>query len=266
MWRYLRAFGYMITGRFSKAYKALMENEYVMAATYDQAIANADKNFTVTKESVAGLVDIEQKMIKAVAELEDKVKRFEKFANGAKVAMQRRIDACRGNGMTKEHIMSDPEFLKHQEAFNSANKELEEATSNHATKKAELEKRQKQLIIYKAQLQKMQRASSSLRTEKEEALADVAIAKTSEMLDSQLAGMPTEGDEDLKAAREARNRAKSRAAVAAELAGNDASVAEEQYAAYASEQASANQLDQFLNWGEDPKQDKEDLTPAKLPE
>jgi phage shock protein A len=102
------------------------------------------------------------------------------------------------------------------------------------------------------------------KEEREEALADVAIARSMEAIDSQLAGLTMDSsDEELKEAREARNRAKTRAEIKSELAGNDASLAENEYIQLAAESEASSQLDNMLNWGES---DQEELSPAKLPE
>jgi hypothetical protein len=76
--------------------------------------------------------------------------------------------------------------------------------------------------------------------------------------------MQDSGDADLAAAREARQRAKSRAQVVAELAGNDADIAQDEYVELAGKTAATQELDGLLNWGDEPV--KEEVAPAKLPE
>ncbi len=267
MLRYLKALFYMCTGRLEKARKALMENEHVMAATYDAAIAKTQNSFQTTRAAVAEMVSIEQAKMVQLKGLGEKTERLMLVKNGAQIAMQKRIDVLRSQGKSKDDIVKDAEFIKHQAAYNDASSTLAEVESSYTSVEKEVNERRAMLATYKAQLQKMQRADETLKTEKEEALADVAIARQSEAVDAQLAGLSLASiDKDLKDAREARNRAKARASVTSELAGNDAKIAEDEYVKFSSQTATANQLDGLLNWGDEKTEAKEDLQPAKLPE
>lgn len=264
MFRYLKAVWYLFTGRLERARASLSENANVMAATYDAAIKKTQANFETTKEAITELVKIEQDLVVQIKSLGDRMNRLSNVRNGAQVAMQKRVDVLRTEGKSKEEILRDSEFIKHKAAFDDSSSTLTEITSQYDEKNAALEERKRQIATYKSQLQKMQRASDNLRTEKQEALADVAIAKQSEAIDAQLAGLTNNSfDEDLKEAREARQRAKARAKITAELAGNDAKLAEEEYLDYANKQASTSELDGLLDWGDE---QTNDLSPAKLPE
>ena len=264
MFKYLKALYYFCTGRFSKARRTLMENEYVMGATYDNAIKKAEQRLGTSTEAVAELMSLEKERTLQVNALQARVDVLSKAQIGSKVAMQKTIDKMKVEGKTKEEILTSADFLKHQASFNDATTTLASVSKDLEEKKADLEKRKSQIATFKAQLQKIQRSGASLREEKEEALADVAIAKSMEAIDSQLAGITSDSsDEELKEAREARNRAKTRAEIKAELAGNDVSLAENEYLQLAAESVASSQLDGMLNWGES---ESEELSPAKLPE
>jgi phage shock protein A len=241
-----------------------MENEYVMGATYDKAIEKSEKRLGTSTEAVAELMALAKKRTLQVNALQAKLETLTKAQAGSKVAMQKVIDKMKGEGKTKEEIQASAEFLKPQAAFNDATKTLASVSKELGEKKAELEKSNNQIATFKVQLQHIQKSAASLKDEKEEALADVAIAKSMEAIDSQLAGITTDSsDEDLKEAREARERAKTRAEIKSELAGNDVSLAENEYLQLAAEAEASSQLDDMLNWGES---EKEELSPAKLPE
>lgn len=267
MFRYLKALWYLVTGRLEKARKSLMENSNVMSATYDASIKKTEGRFQTTKEAVAELVRIEQELVTKIKELGERIKRLNQVKTGAQLAMQKSINDGRAKNLTKEQIAGSADFVKHQAAFNDASSTLAEVTGQYDEKDAELKTRQQQIAVYKTQLQKMQRAGETLRTEKQEALADVAIAKQSEAIDSMLAGITNDTiDTDLKDAREARQRAKARSTVTSELIGNDAKLAEDQYTQFALQSNVASQLDGLLDWGDKVEEPKESLEPAKLPE
>lgn len=264
MFRYLKALWYMVTGRVEKARRAMLENEHVMSMTYDKSIDKINERIATTRDSITELVRIEQTLISQVKSLGERMTRLSNVKDGAQVAMQRRIDELKNKGMTKEQIIVDAEFIKHQAAYNDASSTLAEVTSQYDEKNADVMNRTKQIAVYKTELQKMQRSRESLGIEKEEARADVAIAKSSEAIDAQLAGLSTDAvDTDLREAREARQRAKARATVTADLIGSDAKVIEDEYLKFASQTQASSELDNILNWGEE---SKEELSPAKLPE
>lgn len=264
MFRYLKAIWYYITGRAEKARKAWMLNEHVMSATYDAAIKKSENNFEVTKNAVSEMVVVEQGLVASIKVQGEKIERLNKVKEGAKVAMQRRINELKGTH-TQEQIKTDSDFIKHQLAYDDASKSLAEATTQYDELNVQLGERRKLIATYKAQLQQHQRGVDKLRAEKHDALADVALAKQSEAINATLAnisGLTT--DEELKDAREARQRARASASVVSEITGNDARAAEQEYVNYASQSASANELDSLLDWGNE--SDDKDRSPAKLPE
>lgn len=265
LWRWFLACWYGVTGRFEAAREALMEDKYVMGNTYDRAIEKNTERFSTVKNAVAELVMLEQQGVQAMKALGDKISHFNKAKQGAQLAMQKRIDALKAQGKTRAEIEGDAEFVRHLGAFNDVSSSLDTAKASFDEKDAEVALRRKQIGQYKTELQGMQRASESLVSEKQEALADVAIAQQAEQINSMLAGLSNDtADQDLADARKARNRAKARATVVSELAGNDAKTAENEYLSYANEAASNAQLDNILNWGEEAS--SENLSPAKLPE
>ncbi len=251
MGRYLRALWYLITGRFAAAAEALQSNKYVMAATYDKAIEKGADRFKTVKDAVAELMGIEQTRVQEIKELSAKAEIQSKIKAGAQVAMQRRINILREQGLDKDKIQGDPEFIKHSAAFKDASSTLEEVEARIAEKEKDLETRKAQIAKFKAELQQMQRTQQSLREEKSEAMADVAVAQQMESVNAVLAGISEDTtDKDLQAAREARKKAKARAEITADLAGNDARVAESEYLSLSSATAADKELDGLLDWGE----------------
>lgn len=266
MFTLIKAFWRMFTGFFGFKAERLQENRHVMSATYDKAITNAEGRFETVRNAVAELISIEQTLTNEVKTIGQNINRLNNIRVGAQAAMQKRLDQLRAEGKSKEDILNDPEFIRHKGAYDKNEEALRAAKATFDEKDAELNERKKQIATYKVELQNMQSAASRLRQEKQEALADVAIANQSQAINDTLAGIKSDtADDDLAAARAARNRAKSRSKVTAELVGADAKIAETEYLKEAQRAASTDELDKLLNWGDEPTA-AEELAPAKLPE
>lgn len=266
MLKYFKALWYFVTGRFAAATAALRENQYVMAATYDKAIEKTGSRFTTIRTAVSNLITIETNRKTEIKEIGKEVDLLTKVKQGAQIAMQKRLDALKKEGKTKEQILADVEFLKHQAAYTDASSTLDEKLARMADKEKDLAQRQREIAAYKVELQGIQRKTEALKEEKEEALADVAVAQESQAVNDMLLGMSQDDtDKELAEARKARQRAVARSTVTAELAGNDAKAATNEYLSYAQASSSNKELDNLLNWG-DTASEKKDLDPAKLPE
>ena len=265
MFRWIRALFRGVIGWFGGKADDLASNKHVMSATYDAAIGKGADRFETVRNAIAELMGIEETLKSDIKSLTKQMEEKSKVQTGAKVAMQRRINALREEGKTKEEIGMDGEFMKHKAAYEDASSTFEQLDARIGEKEASLKERQNQTAKLKIQLQQMQRNQSELKEEKQEALADVAIAQQTEAANNILAGVSTDStDKDLEGARSARQRAKARANIMTELTGNDAAVAENEYLAMASADSASSELDGLLDWGdeekESPKQD------AQVPE
>ena len=253
----------MMTGRFQAAADALQSNKFVMGATYDKSIQKGADRFNTVKDAVAKLMSIEQDRIVSIKTQSSQAEDLTRKMNGAKVAMQKRINQLKAEGKDKDQIENDGEFIKHRGAFMDMKSTVTEKEERIDELEADLEERRKQIATYKAELQQMQRQQASLREEKHEALADVAIANQAEAINSVLAGISEDStDKDLMAAREARKAAKAKAQITSELAGNDARLAENEYLNYANESEADSELDDMLDWGEE----ESDMKDVQIPE
>lgn len=264
MWRLIRAFGYLISGRFTDMWKTLNENKYVAQATFDKAIdQNRDRLTTVTN-AIAELKMVELQRVDELRDLSERIEKLGTVSLGAKSMMQKRLDALKSAGKSKTEILTDPEFMKHKAAFDDASSTLSEVQKQYTDKEADLVDRQQQLVVYTNELQKMQRGIKSLEQEKHQVIADTAIAQQQEAINNALAGLAQNTvDKDLEAVRKAHKTAIARSKVSAHLAGADAELAENEYLAAAQSSKNNVELDALLDWGED---DSKTLEPAKIPD
>lgn len=267
MFRYFKAFWYMLTGWFSKKTEKLQENKHVMAATFDKSIDKSEDRIKTVRDAITELIMVEQNIKNDVKMLGDDIEKLSKVKIGAQTAMQKRIDLLKSQNKSKEQILADFEFLKHKNAFDDASSTLTQKLDRMGDKEKMLQTRQGQLAQYKIQLQEMHRETEELKQEKHEAIADIEIAKQSEEINAALAQIPVDTtDNDLAAARKARQRAQARATVTAEMIGHDAKSTQAEYLNYAEEQQTSKELDTLLNWGDETPTKEEKLSPAKLPE
>jgi uncharacterized protein YlxW (UPF0749 family) len=264
MFRYLRALGYMVTGRFSEAWRTLQSNKYVMQATYDKSIEKTKSRRKTVEEGIAELIVIVNERTSEIKQLQGKVDLLTKSKNGAKIAMQKRIDELKSAGKTRAEIEQDGLFQDHERAHKDATGELTKATADLQSKEADRVARQKEVDNYKIELKTMQRTVRSLEDEKRTVVTDVAIAQQRIAANKVLAGAAEdETDKDLEGVREAHKRTMAQLQVSSELTANDANVADNKYLQYAEEAEADKELDD-LNWGDE--EANKDMTPAKLPE
>lgn len=268
MGRYLRALWLFCTGRFSAAANALQSNRYVMEGTFDRSIKKSAERFQQVKDAVASLMAIEQQRLQEISELHKREEVLNKIKTGSKAAMQRTINEMSAKGKTQAEIMASAEFIKHNGAYKDAASSLSEVEARISEKEADLKSRQEQVATYKSELQQMQRDQQALQQEKQETLADVAIAQQQQAINDVLAGISKDTvDKDLQSVREARQKAKASAAISADLAGNDARLAENEYVSLASNTEADQELKDLLDWGATADSNSTSkMDDAKLPE
>jgi predicted nucleic acid-binding Zn-ribbon protein len=265
MFRYFRALWYFCTGRFSAAAETLASNEFVMAATYDASIEKSQKRYHTVRNAVAKLVSIEQEKVTKVQALTEKFQKLEKVKQGAAGKAKALAEQLKGQGQTNDQIKKNADYLKHMAAFQNAATSATDTENDIQGLEKELDGHRAQIAQYKIQLQNMQRSNKDLQEEKQEAIADVAIAKEMQAVNDVLNGLTEDTvDKDLIAARKARQNAKAKAHITAELAGNDAQLAEAEYVDFAANNDASSEFDALIGLTEDDTDSN--LDAAKLPE
>lgn len=264
MWRLFRAMFYFCTGRLSKAADIMQGNEYVMAATYDAAIDKNQKTYQQLRDAVARMIGIEQDRLGKIKLLTKQFETLEAVKQGAIGKTKKLAAELQSQGVSAEDIKKHPEYVKHMAAYQDAASSAKDKETEIQQYEAEIKKFREDIAQYKVQLQKKQRNNDSLRQEKQEAAADMAIAKEIQSVNDLLNGVAEDTtDKDLQAAREARKFAKNKATISSELAGNDAKLAEDEYISFAANHDASNEFDALIGLEENVVGD---LNPAKLPE
>mgnify|MGYP001259495267 FL=1 len=268
MFRWLRAWIYKLTGFFGDAADEMQVDKHVMSATYDRSIAKMQDRFQTVKGAVAELMGIEEDKTAKVNELTKRVEHLESVKAGAQGMLQQLINRLRQQNpaITPDEIKRHPEYIEHSTAYNDADSTQKEIEERIHELEGEVEQRKAQIAQYTAELQQMQREFTRLKEEKHEAIADVQIAQQAEAVDNVLAGISADTtDKDLEAARNARKKARNKAAISSKMAGTDAKSQESQYLQFAAATKSNSKLDSLLDFGSSESK-PEDKDAALLPE
>jgi chromosome segregation ATPase len=259
------------TGIFSGAAENLQANPNVMKATYDAAIAKQGARFEIVQKAVAEQTVLREKRVVEIKNLNDKHEKLTKIMAGAAAMAKKLTEQLKAQGKSPEEIKTNADFMKHMAAYQDAASSLADCEKQIAEKESDMQERSKQIASFKIELQNMQRNAQKLQEEKVDAVAETQIAQQQESLKRTLAGITKDTtDDDLAAARAARDRAKASAKVISELTGNDANVAESEYLKYASDTTHADAFAALVGLDEGKpavaEAPKPELEAAKLPE
>lgn len=276
MFRWLRALASLVRGWFGSKADNLHDNPLVMAQSFDNAISSKTATFDQVKTAVGMLVGLKAQKVAKVKSLGERIDTLSRVKAGAGAKLKARatllVEKCKADGITDKdtvtaRLNTDPEYLKHQGAYNDSSSSLAEAQGEFEREEKDLIEYDKRIATHKTQLQTMQRNIKKLQEEKHDAIADTQLAKEMDAVSTALGGITTSGeDKDLEAARKARQRAVGRAAISSELSGTDAAAADAEYAAYATAVESNKELDDLLDLDSMLGGAKEKLEPSKLAE
>ncbi len=148
--RYLRALGYLFTGRIDRARQTLAANPDVMRATYDQVIKDKTSRIHQYKDAVAGMIGQEEKKRNQVKQLTEDIQQLERMRAGA-AAMAKKVVA-RHNGDI-EAVKQDAEYARCQTAFKDFSSTLTEKEQRVADLEADIEALSQNIGNHKVQIQ-----------------------------------------------------------------------------------------------------------------
>jgi hypothetical protein len=247
MGRYIRAFGYLITGRIDAARKVLSANPYVIQATYDRIVQEKTARINQYKSAVAQMIAQEEKKLATVKSLSDETKRLEQLKEGAAGKAKSVVDKLKGQGVSMEEIKKNEEYLKCLGAFNDFSTTLKEKYDRIAELEGDIKQLQGNLGNHKVQMQQLLRDLEKLREEAAATVADVITAKEEEEIGNILAGISEDRtSKELQDMRDLRQEQKAKARVSRELAGTDTKRQEAEFLDYANKSASSDEFDKLI--------------------
>ena len=263
--KYLRAIGYLFTGRIDDARKALSTNPAVVQATYDNVIKEKTKRIHQYKEAVGAMIAQEEKKKSALKRLTEEVAKLRKLKDGAAAMARKLVEKHNGDA---EAVKNDPEYAKCQSAFKDFSSTLSEKESHCAELEADIEEFETNIAGHKTQLQSLLREIDKIRSEKHETVAEMLTAKEEKEISDMLSGISEDRtSEELQDLRNLRDEAKATARVSREMAGVDTKRTEEEFLQYATASETDSEFDALIGLTKkesDSTQDSADHT--RLPE
>jgi phage shock protein A len=268
--RYLKAFGYLITGRVDAARKELSTNPYVVQATYDHVIQEKTRRINQYKDAVAGLIAQEEKKLARVKQLTADVGQLEQLKEGAAAKARSLVAELKSRGMTMEQIKSDEEYRKCLAAFNDFSSTAIEKTSHIEELEADVGQIAGSVANHKVQLQQLVREIGKLKEEASEAVADMITAKEEQELADMITGISEDSTaRELQDLRDLRQQQKASARISRELAGTDTKRQEAEFLEYARSTASNDEFERLIGIAGETDDAERDAAPApdsRLPE
>lgn len=267
LFRFIKGCFKWVGGFFGRKADALASDPNVMAATYDASIKKKENSYGDLQDAVSKLLRMKIEKDTLIKNWGKDIEHLEKVKQGSGNKAKEVAAKLKAEGKTAEEITTNSEIISCQAAFNEAATKIKEKQERMNGAKEDQKKYQLAVDRYKAQLQSMQRGVQDLRNEKDEAIAETQAAKESASIDSLLSGVAqTSEDAELAAARRARQEAVAKAQVSAEMAGNSASVAENEFIKYASASETNSEFNSLLGLETKEATEVESLNSSKLSE
>lgn len=262
--RYLRAIGYLITGRIDKARRALMADPNVIRATYDQIIKEKKRSINQYKDAVAGMIGQEEKKKAKLKSLTDEIQQLERLKAGA-AAMAKKLVAKHNSDV--EAVKADPDYARCQAAFQDFSTTLAEKEQRVVELEADMEALSKGIADHKVQIQAVLRDFDKIREEKHDAVADVVSAREEQQIADMVSGLSNDRTtEELAELRDLRREVKAKARMSREMSGLDTKRDEEEFLAYASESVANDEFDALIGLAKEKETGGEPPEETRIPE
>lgn len=264
IFRYLRAFGYFVTGNIDAARQTLNQNPYVVQATFDNIIAEKGKRIQQYKQAVAGLLAQGEKKKEELKRQSEDVSRLQQLRDGAAAMARKLVEKHGGNA---EAVKSDPEYQKCQAAFADFSSTLKEKESRCAELEADIAEAEKTIGSHKVQLQALLRDLDKVKQEKHETVADMITSREEREIADMISGISEDRTaKELQEMRELRHQTKAGAKVSREMAGLDTKRSEEEFLKYATETRANDEFDALIGLGKQADAGASDPVRTKIPE
>ena len=269
--RYLRAFGYLVTGRIDRARKELSRNPDVVSATYDRIVREKTDRMQQYKNAVASMIAQEEKKTNTVKRLTEEVKKLERLKEGAAAKAKSVVAKLKASGASQEAIRADEDYKRCLSAFNDFSSTLAEKNEHLEELERDITEIGENISNHKIQLQGLLREIAKLKEEAHSTVADMIAASEEEKIADMLSGISDDRtSKELQELRDLRDQQKSKARIARELAGTDTKRQEAEFLEYAQSTVSTDEFDQLIGLaGEVDSQEGEepgDRTKTQLPE
>lgn len=246
--RLLRAVGHKISGVFGRKTEDLMKDSDAMRGAYTDIIDEKKGRINEYMKAVGEMSAQNEGRVGQIKRLSEQVSHLEKVKGGA-LAKAKQVQAeLTAAGKSAEEIAQDGNMLKYRAAYADASSTLTSKQEQITQIETEIAAAKTRIDGHKVQLQTMQREIKKLKSESSEAVADVKAAQFEKSIADTISGISADStDQTLEMLRGVRNNARGEAAIAREVAGNDAGALENELAAYGSSSQDASDFDALMS-------------------
>lgn len=271
--RYIRAFGYLLTGRVDSARKELSKNPYVIQATFDKIVEEKTRRIQQYKDAVAAMIAQQEKKLANIKNLSDEVSHLERLKEGAAAKAKIVVDRLKGSGASQEQIKTNEEYTKCLAAYNDFTSTLAEKNARIAELEADVKQLGENIGGHKVQLQSLLREIDKLKEEAAATVADMITAKEEEEIANMISGISDAGHaKELQDMRDLRQQQKAQARVSREMAGTDTKRQEAEFLEYARKGVATDEFDKLIGLAGEADRaaqsegQREEQVKSKLPE
>ena len=245
--RWIKAVGYLLTGRIDSARKVLDQNPHVVRAKYDAIIQDKIGQIHTYKQAVSGLIAQQENKMAKVKTLSDETGNLERLKAGALAKAKQLVDQLTKAGKTKEDIQANEEYKKCLAAYNDFSSTLKEKQDHITDLEKDVAGYAKTIADHKVQLQQLLRDVEKVKSEASDAVADVITSKQERDLADMLSGIAKDGSaEELQRLRQMRQELKAEARISKEMAGTDTKAQEAEFLDYARKSAASSEFDSLI--------------------
>lgn len=242
--RYIRAFGYLVTGRVDRARQALSTNPDVVRATFDRVIEEKKKRIHQYKDAVAAMIAQEERKKSALKRLTEDITKLSKLRDGAAAMARKVVERNHGD---IEAVKTDPEYLKSQGAFKDFSSSLIEKENRVSDIEADMVEITDSIAGHKTQLESLLREIETVKQEKHETVAEIITSKEEREIADMISGISNDRtSEELQELRDVRDKAKANARISREMAGTDVARSEAEFMEYAEKSAASDEFDALI--------------------
>lgn len=263
--RYIRAIGYLLTGKVDSARKSLSLNPDVVRSTYDNVIEEKKKRIHQYKDAVGAMVAQEEKKKSTLKRITQEIARLQKLRDGAAAMARKVVERHKGN---PESVKSDPEYLKCQAAFKDFSSSFAEKEEHCTELEEDIETIEKTVSGHKTQLQSLLRELEAIKQEKHESVADIITAKEEREIADMVAGISQDRtSEELQELRDIRDQAKATARISREMTGLDTKRSEAEFLEFAAQSTADSEFDALMGLSQQAEQSTEEpADKTRIPE
>lgn len=224
--RFFRGLVRVLTFGLVKLTEPMEDSPAMVGLQYEEIIEQKAKAAQQLKNSIGALMGQQETLQAKYETLQNEIKDLEDEKAGFLALARDRIKhLTETEGKTQEQALADAEVMQYQASFSDADSSLTAKMKHLEDIKQQVGGMQESIDNYIIQGQQMAREVETLRQEKHEAVANIAINRNIDKINEALAGISTSGaDDQLANIRRRTSEIKGRAKASQRIASTDVSV------------------------------------------